>query len=91
MDTIEKTGKIMTTPLGKFKYFFLGELSKQDYDVEELPFSIRILLENAIRNFNNNSFNRTHLDNILNWNPKPAFKEIPYLPARVEKTVKMTT
>ena len=83
MDTIEKTGRIMTTPLGKFKYFFLGELSKLGYDVEELPFSIRILLENAIRNFNNNSFNRTHLDNILNWNPKPEYKEIPYLPARV--------
>ena len=83
MDTIEKTGKIMTTPLGKFRYFSLGELYKLGYDVEELPFSIRILLENVIRNFNNNSFNRTHLDNILNWNPKPEYKEIPYLPARV--------
>ena len=83
MDGIDKISKIITTPLGKFKYFYLGELYKDGHDVEEFPFSIRILLENVIRNFNNSSFNKTHLDNILNWNPKQTHKEIPYLPARV--------
>ena len=83
MDGIDKLCKTITTPLGKFKYFSLGELYKDGHDVEEFPFSIRILLENVIRNFNNSSFNKTHLDNILNWNPKQAHKEIPYLPARV--------
>ena len=83
MDGIERLGKIIATPLGKFKYFSLGELGKEGHDVEEFPFSIRILLENVIRNFNNSSFNKIHLDNILNWNPKQAHTEIPYLPARV--------
>ncbi len=83
MAGIDKLSKTITTPLGKFKYFSLGELYKDGHDVEEFPFSIRILLENVIRNFNNSSFNKTHLDNILNWNPKLAHKEIPYLPARV--------
>jgi aconitate hydratase len=83
MDGIDKICKIITTPLGKFKYFYLGELIKDGYDVEEFPFSIRILLENVIRNFNNSSFNKIHLDNILNWTPKQVPKEIPYLPARV--------
>jgi aconitate hydratase len=83
MDGIDKICKILTTPLGKFKYFYLGELCKDGHDIEEFPFSIRILLENVIRNFNNSSFNKTHLDNILTWNPKQTHKEIPYLPSRV--------
>ena len=83
MDTVEKLSSTIATPLGIFKYYSLGELQKQGYDVEGLPFTIRILLENVIRNFNHSSINSTHLDNILHWDPKPAHKEIPYLPARV--------
>ena len=83
MDGIDKLSKIITTPLGKFKYFSLGELYNDGHAVEEFPFSIRVLLENVIRNFNNSSFNKIHLDNILDWNQKQSHKEIPFLPARV--------
>jgi aconitate hydratase len=83
MDTTDRISKILTTPLGKFRYFCLAELTHDGYKVEEFPFSIRILLENVIRNFNGSSINKTHLDNILSWNSKQAAKEIPYLPARV--------
>jgi aconitate hydratase len=83
MNGIDELCKIITTPLGRFKYFSLAELCKQGHDVEQLPFSVRILLENVIRNFNNLSFNKTHLDNILKWNPILTQNEIPYLPARV--------
>ncbi len=83
MDGIDRISKTISTPLGRFKYFSLGELYKDGHDIEEFPFSIRILLENIVRNFNNNSFNKTHLDNILNWNSKQEHSEIPYLPARV--------
>jgi aconitate hydratase len=83
IDTIEKIRKTLTTPLGRFEYFCLGELCNDGYKIEEFPFSIRILLENVIRNFDNSSFNKTHLDNILDWDPKQTHKEIPYLPARV--------
>jgi aconitate hydratase len=83
MDGITKLCRTIKTPLGKFNYFSLRELSRQGHDVEVFPFSVRILLENVIRNFNEGSFNKTHLDIILNWNPKQAQEEIPYLPARV--------
>ena len=66
MAGIEKLSKNIDTPLGKFRYFSLSELSKDGHKIEELPFSIRILLENIIRNFDGISFNKTHLDNILN-------------------------
>ena len=83
MNGINKLSRNITTPLGTFKYFSLKELSVEGHNVEALPFSIRILLENIIRNFNSISFTQAHLDNILNWNQKQAYREIPYLPARV--------
>ena len=69
--------------MGRFRYYYLGELYRDGYDIEELPFSVRILLENIIRNFNSISFNETHLDNILNWRTRQTTGEIPFLPARV--------
>jgi aconitate hydratase len=80
---ITQIPKVIATSSGKFKYFSLKELTKNDHHIEKLPFSIRILLESIIRNFNGFSVNEEHLETILNWNPKPAVKEIPYLPARV--------
>ncbi len=75
--------KKIVTALGEFNYYDLKEFSREGFDVEEFPFSIRVLLENIIRNQNELTFTQTHLDTILNWKPKPASAEIPYLPARV--------
>lgn len=83
MDGIHKFRKTLTSPLGKFTYYSLKEFHKDGYDIEKFPFSIRILLENIIRNYNGISFNKDHLENILNWGPQPEAKEIPFLPARV--------
>jgi aconitate hydratase len=82
MDTINTFRRTLTTPLGKFSYYHMGDLYK-GHNVEEFPFSVRILLENIIRNFNGSSFNETHLDNILNWHTRQTSGEIPFLPARV--------
>jgi aconitate hydratase len=83
MKGIPDSRKKITTPLGSFSYFSLKELRTAGYSVEELPFSIRILLENIIRNFNNDTFNNTHLENILNRFSGKENSEIPFLPARV--------
>jgi len=79
----KRSDELMTTPLGKFIWYNLNDLVQEGYNIEKLPFSIRILLENIIRNQNQMTFNETHLDTILNWKPVPAQTEIPYLPARV--------
>jgi aconitate hydratase len=83
MDGIDNISKTIDTPLGSFKYFSLRELCKDIHDIEVLPFSIRILLENIARNFNHAGFNKSQLDNILNRDPKHENSEIPFLPARV--------
>jgi aconitate hydratase len=83
MDGIERLSKMLVTPSGKFRYFSLPLLSKEGYNIEELPFSIRILLENIIRNFNNTSINKVHLENILESKSHQPKSEIPFLPSRV--------
>lgn len=59
----------------------LVELGKDK--IEKLPFSIRILLENALRNKDNFAITQEHVDTLLNWNPEGTDKEVPYKPARV--------
>ena len=75
--------KTLTLISGKIKYYSLKELKKKGFNIDAMPFSIRILLENVIRNYNGFSVRDENLESILNWKPKPLDKEIPYLPARV--------
>ncbi len=80
---ILKIKNSITSSSGNYKYFSLKELQKKNYHIKKFPFSIRILLENIIRNYNGFSVSDEHLESILNWKPQPNKKEIPYLPARV--------
>lgn len=73
----------LTSSKGTFGYYSLAELQKQGYNIEKLPFSIRVLLENALRNFDNFAITRENVETILNWSPKAVDKEIPFKPARV--------
>lgn len=73
----------LNTALGTFKYYSLTELQKQGKDISRLPFSIRVLLENAIRNFDDFAITKENVETVLNWQPQPADKEIPFKPARV--------
>ncbi|HLT71287.1 MAG TPA: aconitate hydratase AcnA, partial [Cyclobacteriaceae bacterium] len=67
----------------KLTYYSLKALQEAGYAIEKLPFCIRVLLENVLRNFDGYIITREHLDTILGWKPKPADKEIPFKPARV--------
>ncbi len=52
--------------------------------IDRLPFSIRILLENALRNLDNYEVTGDAVVAIANWNaPDPGQIEIPFKPARV--------
>jgi aconitate hydratase len=73
----------LKTALGTFKYYSLADLEARGKNISRLPFSIRILLENAIRNFDDFAITKENVETVLNWQPKPADKEIPFKPARV--------
>ncbi len=41
-----------------YRYFSLGKLKQQGFDVDRLPYSLRILLENLLRNENGSALRR---------------------------------
>jgi aconitate hydratase len=51
--------------------------------LSKLPYSIRILLEAALRQCNDREITQTDVKNIAAWSPKGARPGIPFLPARV--------
>jgi aconitate hydratase len=52
--------------------------------VEKLPFSIKVMLENALRNLDGKGISEEDVRNLASWDPsKPMDMEIPYVPARV--------
>lgn len=67
----------------KLSYYSLKALQESGHAIERLPFCIRVLLENVLRNFDGYIITREHLDSLLGWQPKVAEKEIPFMPARV--------
>lgn len=75
--------KQLPTQLGTQKYFSLFELSKKKPIVKKLPYSIRILLENVIRNYDAFAVTEEHLETVLDWKNTAGVKDIPYSPARV--------
>jgi aconitate hydratase len=60
-----------------------AKLGKQ-YDVKRLPYSMKVLLENLLRNEDGSEVTRTQIEAVLNWDPKAEpSTEISFLPARV--------
>lgn len=74
--------KLQTT-MGEFTYFSLDKLEKTGRRISHLPFSIRILLENALRNFDGFGITEDNLETLLNWSPEASDKDVPFKPARV--------
>ncbi|MBS1579345.1 MAG: aconitate hydratase [Bacteroidetes bacterium] len=64
----------------KYQYSSLKNLSA---DISHLPFSIRILLENVLRNYDAFSITNEHIETLLHWTPKAVDKDIPFKPARI--------
>ena len=75
--------KLLTTKNGGYIYYSLAELEKQGHAISKLPFSIRILLENALRNFDDFAITPQNIETILQWKPVGSDKDIPFKPARV--------
>jgi aconitate hydratase len=69
-------GKCTYVPLAALEQAGLGTLS-------QLPFSLRILLEAALRHLDGRVVTEDHLRAIAAWRPGGPASEIPFLPGRV--------
>ncbi len=66
-----------------YKIYKLKALEAEGYDVERLPYSIRVLLENVLRNFDGRDINEEHLEALARWNPKNPEGEVALKVTRV--------
>ncbi|MCL4767249.1 MAG: aconitate hydratase AcnA [Hyphomicrobiaceae bacterium] len=64
--------------------FRLGALGQRGFDVQRLPYALRILLENLLRNENGSVVTKADVEALAGWTPRAASpKEIAFSPARV--------
>jgi len=69
---------------GRGTLFRLGALEEQGLcTLARLPFSIRVLLESALRNHDDFLVRDEDVKRIAAWNPQDTREEIPFIPARV--------
>jgi aconitate hydratase len=63
----------------------LAELARQGLtDLDRLPFSIRVLLENTLRHCGRGVVSEAHVKDLAAWSPARAERgEVPFMPARV--------
>lgn len=78
---IQNLKKQLTVKGKTYNYYALSALAMGE--VEKLPFSIRILLENAIRNHDGFGVTDKHVETLANWKPTPEDSDIPFKPARI--------
>jgi len=73
------------TNFGRVSVFNLKKFKENNYgDIDKLPYSLRILLENVIRNLDGNIVTEDNVLALSNWIPNSSDKkEIPYIPSRV--------
>ncbi len=76
--------KTLSVGSAKYTVYSLPKYAKvSGKDVSKLPFSIRILLESALRNFDNYQVTEKDIETIVNWKPNTAKGEIAFKPGRV--------
>ena len=66
-----------------YRYIDLRKLSLKYPQIKKLPYSIKILLENVLRNYDNFSTTIKHIERIINWKKNQGKKDIPFSPSRV--------
>lgn len=68
----------------KYTVYSLPALAKAGFgDPAVLPFSIRILLESALRNFDNYQISMNDIKTLAGWKPKNMLAEVAFKPGRV--------
>ena len=77
--------RTFSTSQGDCAYYQIHDLEKQGLGaVDRLPWSLKILLESAVRQYDGFSVTEEHVELISNWNPDTAGTvEIAFMPGRV--------
>lgn len=67
-----------------YAYYRIDGLQEQGLgDISKLPFSIKVLLEAAVRQFDGRAITPEHVKQLATWAAGREDKEIPFIPARI--------
>ncbi len=67
-----------------FHYYSLPKAAETLGDLDRLPFSLKVLMENLLRNEDDTTVERKHIDAMVQWmNDRHSDTEIQFRPARV--------
>jgi aconitate hydratase len=84
MQDLFKSRDVLKVGGREYVFFRLDALEKAGLTkLSKLPYSIRIVLEAALRQCNDREITQNDVKNIAAWSPKGARPGIPFLPARV--------
>jgi aconitase A len=74
----------LSTPAGSVEIHRLDRLaSRLSIALDRMPFSVRTLLEAALRTCDGYQVTEADVERIARWSPTPADQEVPFKPARV--------
>ena len=74
----------LQTATGSYDFYSLPALERVFPEIGKLPFSIKVLLEAAVRQFDGRAITDEHVRQIAGWaSGSGANKEIPFIPARI--------
>lgn len=67
-----------------YAYYRLQGLEDQGLgEISKLPFSIKVLLEGAVRQFDGRAITKEHVKQLADWAVNRDDKEIPFIPSRI--------
>ncbi|MCE7736240.1 MAG: aconitate hydratase, partial [Candidatus Heimdallarchaeota archaeon] len=67
----------------EYTIYNISSLARFGVDLEKTPFTIRILMENVIRNYDGFLVTQNDVNSVLNWPNRVGEADVPYMPARV--------
>ncbi len=72
-------------PEGPTSFYRLSRLEEEGVlsSLDRLPFSIRVLLENALRHAGGPYVRPEHVEAVASWSPTNAGADVPFMPSRV--------
>jgi aconitase (EC 4.2.1.3) len=72
--------KIEKSRIGDAYYYPLSKLSELGFNIDELPYSIKVLVENTLRNMDGDKITEDDLEAIAGWK---TGKDFAFMPTRV--------
>ncbi len=80
----EKAKKKLIENGKTYEYYSISTLEDEGHDIKSLPYSIKVLLESVLRQWDGHAITDEHIANLADWAKNEYVgQEVPFKPARV--------